>query len=346
MAVSHYSKVYTDVALKNPSEYWNYESYVVDWQPQEKYQLVRKLGRGKYSEVFEAVDITANEACVAKILKPIKKKKVKREIKILEILRGGPNVVMFKTAVKDPISKMPALIFEHIRHTEFKELFQKLTDSDIRYYLYELLKSLDYCHSMGIMHRDLKPHNVLIDDQNRKLTLIDWGLAEFYIPEQTYSSRVASRYFKGPELLVDYQMYDYSVDMWSFGCILASVIFQKDPFFQGQDNFDQLVCIIKVLGTEGFYRYVKKYDIELHPAFLDLGIKLRKGWERFIHNGNNHLICVEALDLLDKLLRYDHQERITARDSMAHAYFSSTTKEENGRMTIGLMTSATQQTNL
>lgn len=76
------------------------------------------------------------------------------------------------------------------------------------------------------------------------MRLIDWGLAEFYHPCTEYNVRVASRYFKGPELLVDFQEYDYSLDMWSLGCMFASMIFRKEPFFHGHSNTNQLekVC--------------------------------------------------------------------------------------------------------
>lgn len=322
MTLPSAARVYTDVNAHKPDEYWDYENYVVDWANQDDYQLVRKLGRGKYSEVFEAINITNNEKCVVKILKPVKKKKIKREIKILENLRGGTNIITLLAVVKDPVSRTPALIFEHVNNTDFKQLYQTLTDYEIRYYLFELLKALDYCHSMGIMHRDVKPHNVMIDHENRKLRLIDWGLAEFYHPGQEYNVRVASRYFKGPELLVDYQMYDYSLDMWSLGCMLASMIFRKEPFFHGHDNYDQLVRIARVLGTEELYAYLDKYNIELDPRFHDiLQRHSRKRWERFVHSDNQHLVSPEALDFLDKLLRYDHVERLTAREAMAHPYF-------------------------
>ena len=168
---------------------------------QDDYQLVRKLGRGKYSEVFESININNNEKCVVKTLKPVKKKKIKREIKILENLRGGTNVIslhgvvkvwpyssklsfyqnQFRTLSAEPqpwyssmsttqtssssIKPWQTTIFEVLFFDNVKEIsFQFLIEG----YLYELLRALDYCHSMGIMHRDVKPHNVMIDHENRR----------------------------------------------------------------------------------------------------------------------------------------------------------------------------------
>lgn len=165
-------------------------------------------------------------------------------------------------------------------------------------------------------------------------------MAEFYHKGTEYNVRVASRYFKGPELLVDFQEYDYSLDMWSLGAMFASMIFRKEPFFHGNSNSDQLVKIAKVLGTEELFEYLDKYDIELDPQYDEILSRFpRKPWHSFVTAENQRFVSDEAIDFLDKLLRYDHavrcglwlafstivltkkQERLTAQEAMAHPYF-------------------------
>jgi casein kinase II subunit alpha len=110
--------------------------------------------------------------------------------------------------------------------TDYRKLLPTLKPEDCRFYLYQILVGLDYCHSKGIMHRDIKPGNVMIDHEKKKLRIIDWGLGEFYLPEQNYNVRVSSRYFKGPELLVNYEFYHYSLDIWSLGVMMAGMVRQ------------------------------------------------------------------------------------------------------------------------
>ena len=100
----------------------------------------------------------------------------------------------------------------------------------------EILRALDYMNSKGIMHRDIKPHNIVIDHSKKCLKLIDFGLAEYYVPDNDYNVRVASRYFKAPELLLQHPYYHYSIDIWALGCLFAGIIFMKEPFFAGQDS--------------------------------------------------------------------------------------------------------------
>ena len=316
------AREYANVNVEAPRSYWDYDNLLVPWGAQDNYEIVRKIGRGKYSEVFEGINILNDQPCVIKVLKPVKKKKIKREIKILQNLSGGPNVVALLDIVRDPQSKTPSLVFEHVANTDFRPLYASFTDADIRYYIRELLRALDFCHSRGIMHRDVKPHNVMIDHGRRKLRLIDWGLAEFYHPGTKYNVRVASRYFKGPELLVDFQDYDYSLDMWSLGAMFASMIFKKEPFFHGHDNYDQLVKIAKVLGTEELFAYLDKYEIELSSHYDEILQRYdRRPWLKFVTTENQQWISDEALDFLDRLLRYDHQERLTPREALRHPYF-------------------------
>src|ERR1019366_4979292 len=135
---------------------WDYDSVNISWGALENYEVVRKIGRiappvrpykanhptgrGKYSEVFEGINIVNYQKCVIKVLKPVKKKKIKREIKILQNLAGGPNIVALLDVVRDPLSKIPSLVTEYVNNIDFKVLYPRFSDMDVRFYMLELLK--------------------------------------------------------------------------------------------------------------------------------------------------------------------------------------------------------------
>eukprot|EP01125_Pyxidicula_operculata_P011982 TRINITY_DN3928_c0_g1_i2.p1 TRINITY_DN3928_c0_g1~~TRINITY_DN3928_c0_g1_i2.p1 ORF type:complete len:178 (-),score=12.98 TRINITY_DN3928_c0_g1_i2:354-887(-) len=172
------------------------------------------------------------------------------------------------------------------------------------------------------MHRDVKPGNIVIDHDARILRLIDWGLAEFYHPKKEYNVRVATKFYKSPELLVDMNDYDYSIDIWAMGCMFASMIFQKYPFFKGKDNQDQLLQIVSVLGTESFYSWLHKYGVKIDEKLVSLiGSCPKVPWKFFVNQENSHLALPDALDFIDRIMRYDPEERLTAREAMEHPYF-------------------------
>ena len=178
----YYADACEQMALKIP-DYYNFEEYDIEYA-ENTYQIVKKIGKGKYSEVFEGYNKLNNNPVAIKILKPIELRKIRREIKILQAVKGGPNIIELIDVVKDDITDNPTFVTEYVNtgETHLRKLRTTFTEDDIRYYMYEILKALDYAHSMGVMHRDIKPRNIGIDHPNRKLRLLDWGLAEFYHP--------------------------------------------------------------------------------------------------------------------------------------------------------------------
>ncbi|KZT19689.1 kinase-like protein [Neolentinus lepideus HHB14362 ss-1] len=318
------ARVYANVNAALGRSWYDYESLRIEWNGPDRYEVVRRVGGGKYSEVFEGVDMVNDEKCVIKVLKPVASKKIKREIKILRNMSGGPNVVSLLDVVRDPSARYRSLIMEYVENVEWKYLYPRLTEADVKYYIFQLLRALDFAHSHGIMHRDVKPGNVMIDHQRRKIRLIDWGMAEFYHPGTDYQIRVGSRFWKAPEVLVGYQKYDYSLDIWALGCMFASMVFRREHFFRGSDNQDQLLKIVKVLGTDDFDKYLERYNIQLETDLEDLLKRYpRISWQRFVNAENQPFVTHDSLDLLEKMFKYDHRERVTAREAQAHSYFDS-----------------------
>nr|RBQ96009.1 hypothetical protein FVER53263_08574 [Fusarium verticillioides] len=206
----------------------------------------KRLGRGRHAIVFECHDPSGCIYAMKLFKRDSRARRIRRELEILQYLGNGPNIIKFVDAVQGEEGSDIGIVLEYVDNTDFRSLYPRLNDLDIRYYTCELVRALDFAHSQGVMHRDVRPHNVVIDHENRKLRLIGWSSANFYRPDEDLN--VCVGLWKPPELLLSYERYDFSVDMWCFGAMLASMIFRKEPFFHGSSLLDQLRHIAEVLA--------------------------------------------------------------------------------------------------
>lgn len=112
---------------------------------------------------------------------------------------------------------------------DLHEVMSELTLDDIRTFMFKIITGVHFAHSKGIMHRDIKIHNILVSMKTKEVKIIDWGLSEFYHPLFPYSLKVCTKFYRAPELLVGYQQYDYSLDMWCIGVLFAELLINKFP---------------------------------------------------------------------------------------------------------------------
>ena len=128
--------------------------------------------------------------------------------------------------------------------------------------------------------------------------------------------------------------------MWSFGCIVAGMVFNRLPFFRAHGNDDQLRVIVNVLGTTELHRYIQKYNLQVNETLIaSLGSCRRRDWSEFASGIDSSHICTELFDLLDNLLIYDHQKRLTAKECMQHPYF----REVRERLQGGVLQKSVEQ---
>ena len=286
------------------------------------YIVNAKIGRGRYSDVYEGLQKQTNEKVVLKILKPITTVKIKREICILKTLRKCPNIVEIIDVIKENDSEIFCIICKSISGIELKNCYMGISPEDLKYYVYKILECLEYTHRKRIMHRDIKLTNIAINTA----TLYDWGLSDFYIKDYKYTLTIGSRIYKAPELFMEFKKYDYSIDMWSVGCLFGAMLFQTDFLFNGKSNQDQLILIAKQFGFEKIKNFLDKYkkDCFLSQKMVKKMKDFKeKNWDEFINDKNKYLINDNALDLLNKLLEIDPEKRIKAKEAMNHPYFTS-----------------------
>lgn len=237
----------------------------------ERYEELLTLGEGTYGLVLKCHDRKENKSVAIKILKNPKndknvKKNAVREIKLLRFV-DHPNIVKLKQVFKDANDKNKIyLVLEYVERTILEELTtyspKGIPDNDtMKSYAWQIFDSIDYLHSNGIIHRDVKPENILV---NRKgvIKLCDFGFARTVKNLSNgkggkYTGYVATRWYRSPELLMSSNDYGYAVDVWALGCVFAELLTSK-PLFHGKTDIDLLHKIVGFLGV------TRKYDSERH----------------------------------------------------------------------------------
>jgi casein kinase II subunit alpha len=316
------SKIYTNTNLDRGPSHWRFRGWNPIFGDISRYKITDWIGEGRYSDVFLALrDDT--DLCAIKSLKPVNTDRVRRELKILTEVQGQANILQLWDIVIDGKAGIPAMVTEAIENNRpWRALFSTMNLDETRYYIYRVVQALDHTHRCGVMHRDVKPLNILCNDPKKQVKLADWGLAEFYHPMRKYSVHVATRYYKSPEILLDYEYYDYSLDMWAVGVMLLEVLTQKLHVFDGGDNDHQLDSIVEVVGGQKVIDWATKYRVKLSRSQKEkLSGVAPVPFAAMIPAGRKQFRDHDALDLIEKLLTVDHKERISAEDALRHPFF-------------------------
>nr|CAH7765457.1 unnamed protein product [Callosobruchus chinensis] len=191
---------------------------------------------------------------------------------------------------------------------------QKLTDDHVQFLVYQILRGLKYIHSAGIIHRDLKPSNIAVNE-DCELKILDFGLAR--PTENEMTGYVATRWYRAPEIMLNWMHYNQTVDIWSVGCIMAELLTGK-TLFPGTDHIHQLNLIMEILGTPSD-EFMQKITSESARNYIkSLPLLPKKDLHTYIV-GANPL----AIDLLGLMLELDSEKRITAEQALAHAYLTA-----------------------
>ncbi|CAN1796912.1 Probable serine/threonine-protein kinase At1g54610 [Linum perenne] len=296
-----------------------------DWTPRRAntFEKLDKIGQGTYSNVYKAKDLlTGKIVALKKVrfdnLEPESVKFMAREILVLRKL-DHPNVLKLEGLVTSRMSCSLYLVFEYMDHDLAGLAARqgvKFSESQIKCYMKQLLSGIEHCHNHGVLHRDIKGSNLLINNEG-VLKIADFGLATFYDPSRKVpmTSRVVTLWYRPPELLLGTTYYDVGVDLWSAGCILAELIAGK-PVMPGRTEVEQLHKIFKLCGSPS-EEYWKKAKLPNATLF-----KPQHPYKRCIAETFKDFPA-SSMPLIETLLAIDPDERGTATTALNSEFFTT-----------------------
>merc|ERR1712070_1324317 len=286
-------------------------------------QKIEKIGEGTYGVVYKATNrLTGDLVALKKIRLEAEDEGIPstaiREISILKELQH-PNIVRLHDVIHT--EKKLTLVFEYLDQ-DLKKLLDEtdgdagLPDLDLKVLLRQLLLGVAFCHDRRVLHRDLKPQNLLINKENLELKLADFGLARaFGIPVRSYTHEVVTLWYRAPDVLMGSRKYSTPVDLWSVGCIFGEMAASR-PLFPGTSDHDQLQRIFRMLGTPSEETWPSMVEL---PEFKKEVIKDHYDPIPFINVAPK--LCEQGLDLLSQMLKYEPSQRISAKAALVHPYF-------------------------
>ncbi|VDD92556.1 unnamed protein product [Enterobius vermicularis] len=284
----------------------------------DRFHDLKKIGEGTYGVVYRAFERKAGiEVALKKIRLDSDSEGVPstciREISILKEL-DHPNIVKLRDVIH--AGSRLFLVFEYIDQ-DLKILMEKIKPKPIplpyvKSFLWQLLQALSYCHTHRVVHRDLKPQNLLVSNEGM-IKLADFGLARaFSMPTRVYTHEVVTLWYRAPEVLLGSKFYSCAVDVWSLACIFAELVSAR-VLFNGDSEIDQLFKIFQVLGTptpEVWPGVEKLPDYNsLFPVWKDFKL------DRCVPG-----IGEDGLDLLVQMLQYPPHKRVSTKMALCHRY--------------------------
>ncbi|KAI3910486.1 hypothetical protein MKX01_034880 [Papaver californicum] len=288
-------------------------------RPADRYIKGVQLGEGTYGVVNKAIDSkTGQVVAIKKIRLGAQKEGVNftalREIKLLKELKD-PNIIELIDAF--PHKDNLHLVFEFMEsdlEAVIRDRNIVLSPGDVKSFMQMTLKGLAFCHKKWVLHRDMKPNNLLIGADGQ-LKLADFGLARLFgSPGRKFTHQVFARWYRAPELLFGTKQYGSAVDVWAAACIFAELLLRR-PFLQGSSDIDQLGKIFAAFGTPKTAQWP---DMLYLPDYVEYQFVPAPPLRSLFPMASD-----DCLDLLSKMFTYDPNVRITAEQALEHRYFSS-----------------------